>query len=545
MFHNESKLKLSKEEKIQGWSKVPDSAFAKYGLTREKAEALERDAAFKLVWVWDSESEYDKSRAQYDPAYSEYPLVVGYAQMAAHVEWLLTFARLLKTPFPVSCRSGGHNTAGYSVLPNGVVIDMSLFTQIQINEAAKTATVGPGVNFASFNTELDRYGLHTPGGDCQDVCMGGYMQGGGYGLTSREFGMNCDNVTAFTMMTYDSAGAHIVTASPTQNPQLFWAVRGGTGNQFGVLLDVTYQLYPLGPIWGFGIKWMDLNDAPAALLAMQNGLMKTGASPKIGYMSVIMVQDGDTEPSLGMWGLFDGSRTDGLAQLQPLLSLHGAKLVFDKVSSYLDLDANMFPNPNLPKGFKPPPPEVKQSAYIDKPIDLAGWTAIVQHFATRLNDTSAVILEPYGGAINSYAGENAFIHRDVYMDLFVDSFFFKPDEWDAANAWLDGYMKIIEPYSNGQQYQNYPRRNTADYPKAFWGDAYPALQRVKAQYDPLNVFQFPMGIHPPGQPRLMAHAAAGRVPAPAAAAAVHPAEAAPVFEAHYEEYKKRRGPVKV
>jgi hypothetical protein len=542
MFVSESKLKLSKEEKIANWSKeVPDSAFAKYGLTRKEAEALERDAAFKLVWAWDSKSEYDKSRAQYDPAYSEYPLVIGYAQMAAHVEWLLTLARMFKTPFPVSCRSGGHNTAGYSVLPNGVVIDMSQFSQISVDQAAKTATVGPGVSFAGFNAELDRYGLHTPGGDCQDVCIGGYMQGGGYGLTSREFGMNCDNVTGFTMMTYDSAGAHIVKASATQNPQLFWAVRGGTGNQFGVLLDVTYQLYPLGPIWGFGIKWMNLDDeAPAALLAMQNGFMKTGASPKIGYMSVIMVQDGDTQPSLGMWGLFDGSRADGLAQLQPLLSLHGAKLVYDKVASYLYLDAKMFPNPNLPPGVTPPPPEVKQSAYIDKPIDLAGWTAIVKHFATRLNDTSAVILEPYGGAINSYSGKNAFIHRDVYMDLFVDSFFFKPDQWDAANAWLDSYMKIIAPYSNGQQYQNYPRRNMPNYPQAFWGDAYPALQRVKAQYDPLNVFQFPMGINPPGAPRLMAHAEAAPAGFPAGAAA-----AAPVFETHYEEYKNRRGPVKI
>jgi len=532
-------LRLSKEEKIQGWSKVRDDAFTKYGLNRKQVEALERDAAFKLVWAWDGK-EYDKSRAQYDPAYSEYPLVIGYAETPSHVEWLLRLSRLPDTPFPVSCRSGGHNTAGYSVLPGGVVIDMSLFSQICISPVAKIATVGPGMNFGKFNEVLDAYGLHTPGGDCQDVCIGGYMQGGGYGLTSREFGMNCDNVTEFTMMTYDLAGAHIVKASPTHNQQLFWAVRGGTGNNFGVLLDVTYKLYPLGNLWGFGIKWMDLNNAPAALLAMQNGFMKTGASPKLGYMSVIMVQDGDPGPSLGMWGLFDGSEADGHAQLEPLLSLPGAELAYHKVSSYLDLDAHMFPNPNLPPGVTPPPPEVKQSAYIDKPIDLAGWTAIVKHFATRLNDTSAVILEPYGGAINSYSGDNAFIHRDVHMDFFVDSFFFKPEEWDAANAWLDGYMKIVEPYSNGQQYQNYPRRNTANYPQAFWGDAYPALQQVKAQYDPLNVFQFPMGIQLPAKPHLMARAAA--MPAPAAP---HPAEAAPVFEAHYEEYKKRRGPVKI
>lgn len=531
MIHSKSRLELSKVEKIRNWSQIPNEAFAKFGLTHARAEALELEAGFRLVWAWDSD--YDSCRKQYDPAYSEFPLVIGYVQAAVHVEWLLGFARSFDPPLPVSCRSGGHNTAGYSVLPGGVVVDTSLFTQIQIDAAAKSATVGPGVNFQKFNDELDTHGLHTPGGDCLDVCVAGYMQGGGYGLSSREFGMNCDNVTGFTMMTYDSAGAHIAVASPTQNPRLFWAVRGGTGNNFGVLLDITYRLYPLGRLWGFGIKWMNLSDAPAALLAMQSGFMTTGASSKLGYMAVIMVQEKDTEPSLGMYGIYDGGRDEGLAELKPLLSLSGAQLVTDRVDSYKKLNASLFPNPNVPPGVTSFPPEVKQSAYIVKQIGAEGWNRIVQYYKIRLNDISAVILEPYGGAINSFSGKNAFIHRDVSMDLYVDSFFLKEDQREAANAWLDGYLKLIEPFSNGQQYQNYPRRNTPDYPRAFWGDIYPALQQVKAEYDPLNVFRFPMGINPPEKAGLMAHAAAAQPP-----------EMATVFEAHYEEFKERRGPAK-
>jgi len=92
--------------------------------------------------------------------------------------------------------------------------------------------------------------VHTPGGGCPDVCVGGYMQGGGYGFTSREFGMNCDNVVEFHMMLADGS---IVVANPNQNRNLFWAVRGGTGNNFGVLLSVTYKLYSLYNVWGWGL----------------------------------------------------------------------------------------------------------------------------------------------------------------------------------------------------------------------------------------------------------------------------------------------------
>jgi FAD/FMN-containing dehydrogenase len=529
--YRKSRLEIAKEEKIASWSKVPDSTFAKYGLSREKAAALELEVYFKLVWAWDSD--YHTARKQYDPAYSEYPLVVGYAQTPTDVAWLLELAQAFKVP--VSCRSGGHNTAGYAVLPGGVVVDMSGFAQIHIDPVKKLVTVGPGVNFGNLNKALGPYNLHTPGGDCLDVCIGGYMQGGGYGLTSREFGMNCDNVTQFTMMTYDSKGAHIVVASSTQNVALFWAVRGGTGNNFGVLLDVTYKLYPLGDMWGFGVKWTNLNDAPAALEVMQNAFTKTGASPKVGYMAVIMVQEGDTLPSLAIYGLFDGTRAQGLAELKPILATTGAKLVTDRIDSYQVLNATLFPNPNVPQGVTPPPPEFKQSAYIEKPIPLAGWTEIVKYYGTRMNDVSAVIVEPYGGAINSYGKRsrgNAFIHRNVYMDLFVDAFFLKLDQAPAANAWLDGYMKIINPLSNGQQYQNYPRRDTADYPKAFWGDAYPVLQQIKIVYDPLNVFKFPMGINPPSQDEKRTALAKAK----AAGLAKGPVK----HQVHFEQFKKQK-----
>jgi hypothetical protein len=513
-----------KEAKVQAWAKMSDQAFKKAGITREAAVRFELATTFTLVWPWDAA--YEKDRQQFDPAFQEYPLVVGFAETAADVAMLLDFSRSFSTPIPVVCRSGGHSTAGYSVMTDGIVIDMSLFSHVQIDTVKKLATVGPGVPFSKLNQVLDQYGLHVPGGECEDVCVAGYMQGGGYGFTSREFGMNCDNVVRFTMLTYDASGAHVVVASATENPRLFWAVRGGTGNNFGVLLEVTYQLVSLGPLWGFGIKWADLANAPAALVVMQNQFSKVGASPKLGHLPVIMVQDKDTQASLGTYGLYNGTRAQGMAAIKPLLATTGAALVLDQIASYQKLNQILLPNPNLPPGVTSFPPEVKRSAYIAKPVDLAGWTAIVDYFGTSPNKTNALFLEPYGGAITRRSATfNAFVHRDAYLDLYIDSFWFKESDRPAAEAWLDGYMRVLAPYSNGQSYQNYPHRNTPNYAEAFWGASYPALQQIKAEYDPLNVFKFPLGIVP-AQGKAKPHA-------------VTLSKKARTVQPHFEKFRKR------
>ena len=139
---------------------------------------------------------------------------------------------------------------------------------ISVDPVELTARVGAGANFGLLNAVLDGYGLHVPGGTCADVGVAGFMQGGGYGLTSRRFGINSDCVLAVTMMLADGT---IVVADETRERDLWWAVRGGTGNQFGVLLDITYKVVELPSVWSFELRWT-VDDAPAALDAIQRGL---------------------------------------------------------------------------------------------------------------------------------------------------------------------------------------------------------------------------------------------------------------------------------
>ena len=149
------------------------------------------------------------------------------------------------------------------------------------------------------------------------MAVGGYLQGGGYGFTSRQYGMACDNIVAAKVMLADGRR---VNASADENADLLWGLCGGTGNNFGVALEYTYQLVPISSLWGFCLAW-NAAQAPAAMLMMQNGYTKAGALPQLGWQGVMATIE--NKPTLLMMGLFNGARADGLGR-RPSLNRNAA-----------------------------------------------------------------------------------------------------------------------------------------------------------------------------------------------------------------------------
>lgn len=492
-MHYKSKRQLGKEAKIESWKKLDGSIFRKAGISRKKAAEFELSIQGDVNWPWDPP--YEKDRQQFDPAFDEKPNVIAHCLTIDDIGRCLQFS--YKKKWNVTCRSGGHSTAGYSVITGTVTIDMGFFNYVCVDEANQLAVVGSGTDFGILDARLAYYGLHVPGGECADVCVGGYAQGGGYGFTSRQYGMNCDNIVEARVVTLDKNGEprHIV-ANATQNQDLLWALCGGTGNNFGVLTEVKYKLRKVGTMWGFTIKWTDPTDMVQALMRVQNDYAKA-APPQLGFQGVLTLQKGDKQPSFQLSGIYNGPAPKGAELIAPLVQI--GKPVFKTYSdNFRHLNDEILPEPNAPAYVKSFPPEIKESRYIAAPIDEEGWQKIVAYFSQRpsWNITNAVFFEYYGGQINLVPPEsNAFIHRDAYMDIYVDSFWYDAnDEGQKSEAekWLDGYMKLLDPYSNGQQYQNYPRRNTPNYQWAFWGKAIFTLAPTKQKYDPLGLLDFPM-----------------------------------------------------
>jgi FAD/FMN-containing dehydrogenase len=465
---------------------------AQFAADPKTALFAELEAAIVGKVVLFGDPGYDAARQESNPAFQEFPVAIVYCAVENDIAECLSIAR--DNAVPIAVRSGGHSTAGYSVCNLGLVIDMSLFNHVLVDSTANTVRVGPGADFDKLNGALNSTGLHVPSGACGNVCVGGFVQGGGYGYTSRMFGIQCDSVLAFRVMLAD--GSVVVAEPDGPHALLHWALRGGTGNNFGVVLEVTYQLYPVSTVWAWSIQW-NAADAPAVLVELQANYMRSGAAPNLGMMVNLGFNAGaQVLLAQGMWV---GSRADGLAAVQSLMNFPSAQLLVDKSGPYgamdVYLDTEPYPIPNPPDGSK----EDKRAGYIDSPLTLADWQAIVAYAATAPNPNDTLIIEPYGGAIaNVPVLASAFVHRNDDMDVFVDVFWLADADRAAAVAWLDGFMKLLAPYLNGRVYQNYPHRDLANYADAYWGPALPKLRQAKLQYDPLNLFAFAQSVPLPG-----------------------------------------------
>ena len=462
-------------------------ALDELGMTQAEVEAF---AATLHGWVvLPGMKDYPAAAAPHAaPRWPAYPQIIVFCEVASDVALCLELARanaLWAVP-----RSGRHSLANYSTC-SGMIIDVSLLNGITVDPVAKTARVGAGANFGLLNAVLDGYDLHVPGGTCADVGVAGFMQGGGYGLTSRRFGIGSDNIVAVTVMLADGT---IVEADATRKRDLWWAVRGGTGNQFGVLLELTFQLADLPSVWSFELRWT-LEDAPAALDAIQRGYMRGADNDDVGYLVVMATID--DSPCLLMIGLYSGAPADGLRALRPLLDVGSPQFSNQSGSYNLLNDACLavLPGPGLPTTM-----EAKRSGYVATPVGVAGWTKLVQYFATTPNPYNIMYLEPYGGAATSYPrSDSAFIHREVDFDFGVDSFWDPtwPDcDEETALTWLAGFFGVVEPWLNGEMYQNYPVRDLPDYREQYWKDAFPELLRIKRHYDPDGFFRFEQSITP-------------------------------------------------
>ena len=512
-------LKRDRDTKtFEHWNTLSSEHIEATGLDRAALRRLQ--SAIQGRVVVPGQPDYDKDRKLANPLFDQHPQVIVYCEGAGNdVVTALQTAR--EFGLNVRSRSGGHSTAGYSTGP-GMLLDVSNMKSSPVfspyGPTAPAARVQPGCPFGNLNDSLDFYDLHVPGGGCPDVCVAGYMQGGGFGFTSRMFGMNCDRVFGVTMITADGT---VVRADEKNNPDLFWAVRGGTGNQFGVLTEIDYQLVPVSKVWGFALVWpltsaAEIQQAANGLAVMQEQYMAGDANGDIGYMTVICGQSDGTPPQadgshlkpyLLMRGMIVGDALqDGQsaleARLAPLTAT-GAQFQWTGFDTYNMMNYRLLAQPNeipdFPAGT-PMPMENKEARYVgaDTVLAVSDWVNLIKLVTQEApNPYYCLVIEPYGGQINKVGKmDTAFIHRDVACDIFLDGFWWQDQDRPAVDAWLGKFKAFMQPFWNGHVYQNYPSGDLTDYRWNYFGDAYPTLLKVKQKYDPAGLFDFPQSITP-------------------------------------------------
>ena len=480
------------------------------GISREAVDrAL---AGFRGDLVFPGDADYDAARRLSNLRFDFRPALIAYCVCDSDVRVCLSLSRSTGIPFRV--RAGGHSSGGYSESDSVIVIDVSRLDNVSVDPRAKTVTAGSGTLFSKLNAELEHHQSHIPGAECQDVAVGGHVQGGGYGLTSRTYGMNCDNVVEVRVML---ANGTIVRANQQTNYDLWWAVRGGTGNNFGVLLSVTYKLQQMVSVFGWRYFWRLTTDgerqtAAEALVKMQQSF--ADARPEFNIQVAVLYRRmdmaGTAELQLWVYGIYVGTAEQGIAAIKPIAQLPGATPDLQTEGSYLSvLDALLHPWPYFPT-LVPPPCGAVASRYIsvddlDRYWTSATWKQMLDRFQVNAVDQWFYLwLEIYGAAINAYSLEDsAFIHRKVAFNLCLNTFWGHMDEPGDPTGrrqrsidYMDQWCAHVKPAWNQHVYQNYPGQPMSgqDYAVAYWGEALPALIEVKKKYDPDRRFDFPQAI---------------------------------------------------
>ena len=385
--------------------------------------------------------------------------------------------------------AGGHCYEGYSS-GSGLMIDVRKMNGITIDAVNQTARLGAGCLLGDIAAALFAHKLALPAGSCRPVGVAGLTMGGGHGLTSRKFGLTCDSLLSAHVVT---ANGDQLVASANKNPDLFWALRGGGGGNFGVVTEFTFKVHPVDRVIYFSISWPDDTFRTAIIRTWQ--ALAQAAPDEVALL--LHVNGGQGHIShLGCNGLYlprnagDTPSADDLkAVLSSLLALGSPTLRIREVS-YIDavkiLAGDGDPNRVFFKA---------KSDY-----SLAAWSdQAIQIFISALKASPspiATIFEAYGGQINRVGeADTAFPHRG--NTLFCLQYYL---QWGASSSTnqnvsaVRGLYDAMRPFHPGYSYVNYIDADLQDYAQSYYKGNLPRLQAIKQQLDPDNFFHFAQSI---------------------------------------------------
>jgi FAD/FMN-containing dehydrogenase len=386
------------------------------------------------------------------------------------VEW----CRSNNLPFAIRC--GGHSYEGFSQ-STSVVIDTRLMDAIHVDTKTGTATVGAGTSLGTLYKAIAPYKLAFTGGSCPTVGVSGHLLGGGYGYLARPFGLACDSLQSVDLIDADGRQIH---ADATENPDLFWACRGGGGGSFGVATGYTVKLQKVKTVIVFRVGWpaLSVGDAAAAMKAWQNWAPQAPAT--IDSNLVIATGVGGT-----VYMHAAGQSVGSLPELQrELKALPKTPSLVIKPMTFIDA-VNYFSG-----GWSYPVQIMKgKSDYATAALTDDGLATLVHGIAQ--SSGMYLVCDAYGGAMATIAPDaTAFVHRaGTLFCLQYGTVWSSAGDTQKRLAEMRQFYAAMRPYVSGAAYVNYCDTDLPDWPSAYWGQNLPRLRQIKSTFDPANVFR--------------------------------------------------------
>ena len=427
---------------------------------------------------------YDEARRVHNGLVDRRPALIARCLGAPDAAAALAFAR--NSGLPVSVRGGGHNIAGRAVIDDGVTIDLSLMKGIDVDPSAQTVRAGGGVVWSEFNSATAEHGLATTGGLVSTTGIAGLTLGGGLGWLMPKYGLAADNLVSVELV---SASGEVLHVSEENDPDLFWALRGGGGN-FGIATTFEFRLHPLTEVVA-GLVAYPFEAARDVLRFLRDF---TGGSLSDDLMVVgalVHAPDGSGTKLAAVVVCHVGSKEEADRELEPLLGFGSPALT--QVGPMPYPTANTLLDDAYPKGAL----NYWKSGFLGG-LDEQAIDSIVEQFATTPSTMTAIGIEHFHGAVTRVGvSDTAVPHREPGHNMFITSVWTDPGTTGANIAWTREAFSAIRPHLADRRWLNYlDDDDAADAVRAAYGPNYQRLADLKRLYDPDNVFQSNHNIEP-------------------------------------------------
>lgn len=431
------------------------------------------------------DQDYDEARSVWNGMIDLRPAAVARCASTEDVRASVALART--TGLPLAVRGGGHNVAGFGTVDDGLVIDLSPMRSVDVDAATRRVRVGGGATLADLDAATQGHGLVVPAGVVSETGVAGLTLSGGLGWVRRKWGLSCDSLVGATVVT---ASGDVLDVTEETDGDLLWGLRGGGGN-FGVVTELVFDAYPLGPEVAFLFVLYPL-DLAQHVLAEHERLVEADGD-EISTIAVLghvpplddFAPELHETPYAGVIGMYAGAAKEGEQALRPFRELGEPLADFSGTMPYVD--AQRVYDADYPAGHR----------YYWKATNLPGLSPdavdlLVERTLAAPSKHSTIDIWLNGGAIARVAeGDTAFSGRATRYVVNPEANWEHPDDDDANVAWARSVLAALEPHASGGAYLNFPGflEEGADLVRASHGANYARLAALKQRLDPENLFR--------------------------------------------------------
>jgi FAD/FMN-containing dehydrogenase len=427
---------------------------------------------------------YHEARQVHNGVIDRQPAVIARCQSTADIVDAVNFGRDLG--LDIAVRGGGHNVAGLAVCDGGLMIDLEPMKGLYVDPRARRARAQGGVTWNEYNRATHAHGLATTGGVISTTGIAGLTLGGGIGWLMGAHGLAIDNLRSVELVTADGS---IHNASADDDADLLWALKGGGGN-FGVAASFEYDAHPLSTVSG-GIIAFDFSEAPSIFQFFRDFTADLPDELAV-FCGLVHAPDGSGHKIVAMPTCHCGDPADGQRALDqirkastPLVDLLGP-LPYPVMNTLLD--------DGFPRGAR----NYWKSAFFKELSDEAVGV-MIDAFQRAPSIMSGILVEHFHGAVTRVAPtDTAFPHREPGYNLVLIAQWLDRADDEASIAWVRETADALSPHMADQSYVNYLAADEADRVRFAYGPNWERLVKLKARYDPDNLFRLNQNIDPRG-----------------------------------------------